>query len=84
MQFFMAIYTNGINIERVYGEADVIKAVSGGEYIIDDTIEGNLRWRKVLQRKILLLFPTISIKEVLRHLIVLIHQKQKSLWRYHL
>lgn len=47
MQFFMAIYTNGINIERVYGDADVIKAVSGGEYIIDDTIEGNLRWRKV-------------------------------------
>lgn len=44
---FMAIYTNGINIERVYGDADVIKAVSGGEYIIDDTIEGNLRWRKV-------------------------------------
>ena len=42
---FMAIYTNGINIERVYGDADVIKAVSGGEYIIDDTIEGNLRWR---------------------------------------
>lgn len=44
---FMAIYTNGINIERVYGDADVIKAVSGGEYILDDTVEGNLRWRKI-------------------------------------
>lgn len=44
---FMSIYTNGINIERVYGDADVIKAVSGGEYILDDTIEGNLRWRKI-------------------------------------
>jgi len=44
---FMSIYTNGINIERVYGDADVIKAVSGGEYIIHDTIEGNLRWRRI-------------------------------------
>lgn len=44
---FMAIYTNGINIERVYGDADVIKAVSGGEYILDNTTEGNLRWRKI-------------------------------------
>lgn len=43
----MAIYTNGINIERLYGDADVIQAISSGEYIIADTIEGNLRWRKI-------------------------------------
>ncbi len=45
--FYMAEFTNGIGIERVYGDADVDKAVSSGEYILSDTIEGNLRWRKI-------------------------------------
>ncbi len=44
---YMAEFTNGIGIERVYGDADVDKAVSSGEYILSDTIEGNLRWRKI-------------------------------------
>lgn len=44
---YMAGFTDGIGIERVYGDADVEKAVSSGEYILSDTIEGNLRWRRV-------------------------------------
>lgn len=44
---YMAGFTDGIGIERVYGDADVDKAVSSGEYILSDTIEGNLRWRRV-------------------------------------
>ncbi len=44
---FMATFTNSINIERVYGDADVLQAISSGEYIIHNTIEGNLRWRNV-------------------------------------
>lgn len=44
---FMVNFTDNINNERVYGDADVIKAISSGEYIIDNTIEGNLRWRRV-------------------------------------
>lgn len=44
---YMAGFTNGIGIERVYGDADVEKAVSSGEYILNGTIEGNLRWRRV-------------------------------------
>lgn len=44
---YMATFTDGIKIERVYGDADVIKAISSGEYIIDNTIEGNLRWRRI-------------------------------------
>lgn len=42
-----AVYTNSINIEKVYGDADVMEEVSSGEYILNGTIEGNLRWRKV-------------------------------------
>lgn len=41
-----AVYTNSIKIERVYGDADVVEEVSSGEYILNGTIEGNLRWRK--------------------------------------
>lgn len=44
---YMANFTDVSGIERVYGDADVEKAVSGGEYILSDTIEGNLRWRRV-------------------------------------
>ncbi|MDE7477892.1 MAG: YfhO family protein, partial [Lachnospiraceae bacterium] len=44
---YMAGFTDGINTERVYGDADVEKAISSGEYIINGTIEGNLRWRKI-------------------------------------
>lgn len=44
---YMAGFTDVSGIERVYGDADVEKAVSGGEYILSDTIEGNLRWRRV-------------------------------------
>lgn len=42
-----AVYTDGIRIEKVYGDADVEQAVSSGEYILNGTVEGNLRWRKV-------------------------------------
>lgn len=44
---FMSIYTNGVGVGRAYGDADVIKAVGHGEYILDDTIDGNLCWRKI-------------------------------------
>lgn len=43
----MAEYTNGIRIERIYGDAEVIEEISTGEYMLVGTIEGNLRWRKV-------------------------------------
>lgn len=41
-----AVYTDSIKIERVYGDADVMEEVSSGEYVLNGTIEGNLRWRK--------------------------------------
>lgn len=44
---FMANFTDSINNERLYGDADVEKAVSSGEYILHNTIEGNLRWRRI-------------------------------------
>lgn len=43
----MAEYTNGIQISRIYGDAEVIQEISTGEYMLVGTIEGNLRWRKV-------------------------------------
>lgn len=44
---YMAAFTDGIGTERVYGDADVKEEISSGEYILSDTIEGNLRWRRV-------------------------------------
>jgi len=45
---FLSIFTNESSIERVYGDADIIKTFSSKEYIISNTREENFRWRKIL------------------------------------